>query len=199
MIPYRVGALVDSSIDEPLVTVSDDRRIYAYFSMAESQMLDLIEQYGSLDEACAGMSDVGLRLGNGSVYGLTGRIDAISGTVDEGTGAVRIRAVFENPQHLLRNGGSATVSVPTSYKNRIIIPQTATYELQNRIFVWKVVDGRTRSAPVTVCKYNDGRNYIVEAGIEAGDVIVAEGAGLLQEGIRVLPSEEGESENETAL
>lgn len=199
MIPYRVGALVDSSIDEPLVTVSDDRRIYAYFSMAESQMLDLIEQYGSLDEACAGMSDVGLRLGNGSVYGLTGRIDAISGTVDEGTGAVRIRAVFENPQHLLRNGGSATVSVPTSYKSRIIIPQTATYELQNRIFVWKVVDGRTRSAPVTVCKYNDGRNYIVEAGIEAGDVIVAEGAGLLQEGIRVLPSEEGESENETAL
>lgn len=89
--------------------------------------------------------------------------------------------------------------MPTSYKNRIIIPQTATYELQNRIFVWKVVDGRTRSAPVTVCKYNDGRNYIVEAGIEAGDVIVAEGAGLLQEGIRVLPSEEGESENETAL
>ncbi len=114
MIPYRVGALVDSSIDEPLVTVSDDRRIYAYFSMAESQMLDLIEQYGSLDEACAGMSDVGLRLGNGSVYGLTGRIDAISGTVDEGTGAVRIRAVFENPptpapQRRQRNGFGADI------------------------------------------------------------------------------------------
>ena len=51
MIPYRIGALVNSSISEPLVTVSDDSQIYAYFSMAESQMLDLIQQYGSLEEA----------------------------------------------------------------------------------------------------------------------------------------------------
>ena len=199
MIPYRVGALVDSNIDEPLVTVSDDGRIYAYFSMAESQMLDLIQQYGSLEEAREKMPDVGLRLGNGSTYDLTGRIDAISGTVDEGTGAVRLRAVFENPRHLLRNGGSASVSVPTSFSDRIIIPQSATYELQNRIFVWKVVDGKTQSAPVTVYKYNDGTSYIVESGLEIGDVIVSEGAGLLHEGIEIMPSAGGESENDAAL
>ena len=122
MIPYRVGALVDSNIEEPLVTVSDDERIYAYFSMAESQMLDLIQQYGSLEEARDKMPDVGLRLGNGSLYDLTGRIDAISGTVDEGTGAVRLRAVFENPRHLLRNGGSATVTPPTLPESRIVNP-----------------------------------------------------------------------------
>ena len=185
MIPYRIGALVDSNIEEPLVDVSDDRQIHAYFSMAENQMLDLIQQYGSLEEARAKMSDVTLRMGNGAMYELAGRIDAISGTVDEGTGAVRLRAVFPNPHHLLRSGGSATISIPTLFRDRIIIPQSATYELQNRIFVWKVVDGVTRSAPITVYKYNDGQNYIVESGLEVGDVIVAEGAGLLHEGIRV--------------
>lgn len=199
MIPYRVGALVDSNIDEPLVTVSDDGRIYAYFSMAESQMLDLIQQYGSLEEAREKMPEVGLRLGNGSMYDLAGCIDAISGTVDEGTGAVSLRAVFENPRHLLRNGGSGSVSVPTRFSKRIIIPQSATYELQNRIFVWKVVDGKTQSAPITVYKYNDGTSYIVESGLEVGDVVVAEGAGLLHEGVQITPSAGGESENDAAL
>ena len=185
MIPYRIGALVDSSIDEPLVTVSDDRQIHAYFSMAENQILDLLQRYGSLEEARAKMPDVRLRMGNGAMYDLAGRIDAISGTVDEGTGAVRLRAVFPNPRHLLRSGGSASVIVPTRYEACMLIPQTATYELQNRIFVWKVVDGVTQSAPITVCKYNDGQNYIVESGLAVGDVIVAEGAGLLHEGIRI--------------
>lgn len=185
MIPYRIGALVDSSIAEPLVTVSDDEQIHAYFSMAENQMLDLIQQYGSLEEARAMMPDVRLRMGNGAMYDLAGRIDAISGTVDEGTGAVRLRAAFPNPHHLLRSGGSASVIVPTRYEDCMLIPQTATYELQNRIFVWKVVNGVTQSAPITVYKYNDGQNYIVESGLAVGDIIVAEGAGLLHEGIRI--------------
>lgn len=129
------------------------------------------------------------------MYDLAGRIDAISGTVDEGTGAVRLRAVFENPDHLLRNGGSASVSVPTHFSECIIIPQSATYELQNRIFVWKVVDGKTQSAPVTVYKYNDGTSYIVESGLDVGDVIVAEGAGLLHEGIQITPAAGDDSEN----
>lgn len=193
MIPYRVGALVSSSISEPLVTVSDDSEIYAYFSMAENQMLDLMAQYGSLEEARTRMPAVKLTMSNGKEYGSEGRIDAISGTVDEGTGVVTLRAAFPNEGHLLRNGGSGTVSVPSVHTNSIVIPQAATYELQNRVFVWKVVDGKTQSAPVTVYKYNDGQNYIVLSGLEVGDVIIAEGAGLLREGIVV------KQENQTAL
>lgn len=185
MIPYRVGALVNSSIAEPLVTVSDDAEIYAYFSMAESQMLDLIQQYGSLEEACRQLPSVGLTLSNGKAYAEQGRIDAISGTVDEGTGGVTLRAVFPNQRHLLRNGGSGVVSVPTEHKDCIIIPQSATYELQNRVFTWKVVDGKTQSAPITIYKYNDGQTYIVLSGLQAGDVIIAEGAGLMREGTAV--------------
>lgn len=185
MIPYRVGALVNSSITEPLVTVSDDQEIYAYFSMAENQMLDLIQQYGSLEEACQKLPQVGLTMSNGKNYPDAGRIDAISGTVDEGTGGVTLRAVFPNKGHLLRNGGSGIVSVPTEHKNCITIPQSATYELQNKVFTWKVVDGKTQSAPITVYKYNDGQTYIVLSGLKTGDVIIAEGAGLMREGTAV--------------
>ena len=179
MIPYRVGALVSSSITEPLVTVSDDAEIYAYFSMAENQMLDLIQEYGSLEEACRKMPAVTLTMSNGNVYKEAGHINAISGTVDEGTGGVTLRAAFPNQAHLLRNGGSGIVSIPTVYKDCIVIPQSATYELQNRIFTWKVVDGKTQSAPISVYKYNDGKTYIVLSGLKAGDVIIAEGAGLM--------------------
>lgn len=182
MIPYRVGALVSSSIEEPLVTVSDDENIYAYFSMAENQMLDMIYEYGSLEEACNKLPAVTLTMSNGKKYTEEGRIDAISGTVDESTGGVLFRAVFPNKGHLLRNGGSGTISVPAELKGCIVIPQSATYELQNRIFVWKVVDGRTKSTPVTVYKYNDGQTYIVLSGLTPGDVIIADGAGLMSEG-----------------
>ena len=185
MIPYRVGALVSSSITEPLVTVSDDSDIYAYFSMAENQMLDLISQYGSLEEACNNMPAVSLTLSNGKEYAEQGSIDAISGTVDPGTGGVTLRAVFPNQGHLLRNGGSGVISVPTEYSNCIIIPQSATYELQNKIFTWKVVDGKTQSTPISVYKYNDGKTYIVLSGLKPGDVIIAEGAGLIREGTPV--------------
>lgn len=185
MIPYRVGALVGSSMAEPLVTVSDDAEIYAYFSMAESQMLDLVQEYGSLEEACRKLPPVSLTMSNGRTYAEKGRIDAISGTVDEGTGGVMLRAVFPNKGHLLRNGGSGTVAVPTEHRDCIIIPQSATYELQNRVFAWKVVDGKTQSAPITVYKYNDGKTYIVLSGLEKGDVIIAEGAGLMREGTAV--------------
>ena len=195
MIPYRVGALVSSTISEPLVTVSDDSEVYAYFSMSENQILDLIQQYGSLQKAKEQMPQVELLLSNGSAYTQPGKIDAISGTVDEGTGAVGLRATFVNPDGLLRNGGSGSVVVPTVHKNSLVIPQSATYELQNRIFVWKVVDGKTQSAPITVYKYNDGQNYIVLSGLAVGDIIVAEGAGLLHEGIVV----DIEQPNDSAL
>ena len=199
MIPYRVGALVSSSITEPLVTVSDDAEVYAYFSMTESQILDLIQQYGSLQKAKEQMPEVKLLMSNGSTYALPGKIDAISGTVDEGTGAVSLRAAFANPDGLLRNGGSGSVEIPTVYKNSLVIPKTATYELQNRIFVWKVVDGKTQSAPITVYKYDDGQNYIVLSGLTVGDVIVAEGAGLLHEGIAIDIEQSTTQPNDSAL
>ena len=182
MIPYRVGALVSSNITQPLVTVSDDSRIYAYFSMAENQMLDMVKQYGSLKEAIKQMPEVELVMSNGDLYEHTGKINAISGTISESTGAVSIRAVFSNRNHLLRNGGSGTIIIPVSLKDCIAIPQAATFELQDRIFVYKVVNGKASATEIHVTPQNNGIEYIVTNGLEVGDIIVAEGAGLIKEG-----------------
>ena len=182
MIPYRVGALVNSNITQPLVTVSDDSRVYAYFSMAENQMLDMVKQYGSLDNAIRQMPQVELIMSNGDRYEHTGKINAISGTISESTGSVSIRAVFNNRNHLLRNGGSGTIIIPTTLNGCMVIPQSATYELQDRIFVYKVVDGKASSTEIHIAPQNNGVEYIVTDGLEVGDIIVAEGAGLIKEG-----------------
>ena len=181
MIPYRVGALVNSSIAQPLVTVSDDSRVYAYFSMAENQMLDMVQQYGSLNNAIRQMPEVELVMSNGEKYEHTGKINAISGTISESTGAVSIRAVFNNRNHLLRNGGSGTIIIPMTLQNCMVIPQSATYELQDRVFVYKVVDGKASSTEIHIAPQNNGVEYIVTDGLEVGDIIVAEGAGLIKE------------------
>ena len=196
MIPYRVGALVSSSIAQPLVTVSDYSRVYAYFSMAENQMLDLIQQYESLDNAMKQMPAVDLIMSNGSLYEHKGKINAISGTISETTGAVSIRAVFPNRQHLLRNGGSGTVVIPVERKGCIVIPQTATYELQDRVFVYKVIDGKASSTEIHVSPQNNGTEYIVERGLEVGDIIIAEGAGLIKEGTVIKTKETSAQEAE---
>ena len=192
MIPYRVGALVNSNIAQPLVTVSDDSKVYAYFSMAENQMLDMVQEYGSLNNAIKQMPEVELIMSNGETYEHTGKINAISGTISESTGAVSLRAVFNNRNHLLRNGGSGTIIIPTTLKDAIIIPQSATYELQDRVFVYKVIDGKASATEIRISPQNNGVEYIVEAGLEVGDVIIKEGAGLVKEGAVIKSKEEAE-------
>lgn len=185
MIAYRVGALVSSSISEPLVTLSDDSNVYAYFSLNESQITSLTEQYGSLDEFMKRMEDVELQMAGGKMYGEKGHISAVSGIVTTGTGTVILRADFPNDRGLLRSGGSATVMVPTTLAQVVVIPQSATYELQNKTFVYKVVNGKAQSDPVTLYRLNNGTEYVVEEGLQPGDVIIAEGAGLVKEGVNV--------------
>ena len=182
MIPYRVGALVGSNITEPLVTVSDDGDIFAYFSMAETQMLEMVRQYGSMKDALGNMPEVEFQMSNGEIYPVKGHIDAVSGTINNSTGAISFRAVFPNPDRLLRDGATGAVIIPAVYNNCIVIPQSATYELQDKVFAYKVVNGKANSTEIKIVPNNNGREYIVSAGLEIGDTIVSEGAGLLKEG-----------------
>ena len=188
MIPYHVGALVSSNIAEPLISVCDDSEMWVYFSLSEREVTDLTLQYGSLEAFMQGMPDVTLLLSNGKEYGQKGRVNAVSGIVDASTGAVSLRAVFPNKDHLLRNGGTGTVVISTVRNQVIVIPQTATFELQNKVFVYRVVDGKTAQTEIKVAPLDDGTSYIVEEGLSEGDVIIAEGAGLLREGVDVKAS-----------
>lgn len=198
MIPYRVGSLVSSTIDEPLVTVSDDSEVYVYFSMAERQVQNLIQKYGSLQGAIRQMPEVELQMSNGNIYAYKGRIDAVSGTIGNTTGAVSLRAVFPNPDRLLREGGSGTVVIPSFVEDCIVIPQAATFELQDRILVYKVVNGVATSQEITVRDQNNGSEYIVESGLNVGDSIISEGAGLVREGtvVRARQGEKTETKDE---
>ena len=186
MIPYHVGALVSSNIAEPLISVCDDSEMWVYFSLSEREVTDLTLQYGSLERFMQQMPDVSLLMSNGTEYGQKGRVDAVSGIVDANTGAVSLRAVFPNREHLLRNGGTGTVVVSTLRNNVFVIPQTATFELQNKVFVYRVVEGKTQQTEIEVAPLDDGKTYIVESGLKEGDVIIAEGAGLMREGTEVI-------------
>jgi membrane fusion protein (multidrug efflux system) len=180
-LPYRVGALVSAAMAKPLTTVSDNSNMYVYFSMSENQMLNLVRKYGSKDKAIAEMPSLQLQLNDGSIYPEEGRIETISGVIDSSTGTVSLRAVFPNQGGLLTSGGSGSVIIPVKRENCIVIPQNITFEAQDRVFVYKYVDGKTQSAAVEVTRVNGGQEYIVESGLQPGDVIVAEGVGLLRD------------------
>lgn len=184
-LPFRAGALVSPSMPQPLTTVSDNSDMYVYFSMTENQLLALSRQYGDMDEAVKNMPEVQLQLNDGSVYSVNGRIESISGVIDRQTGTVVTRAVFPNASRLLHSGASGSVLVPTVYKQCIVIPQGATVQMQDKILVYKVVDGKAVSALVSVAPISDGREYIVLDGLKPGEEIVAEGAGLIREGTQV--------------
>ncbi len=183
MTSIRVGDLVSSAMTEPLITVTDNSQIYAYFCISEKEAVKLLRQYGSIEKAIASYPPVYLTLSDGSPYGITGKIDAISNIVEDSV--IRLRAVFDNPSGLLINGASANISIPFPRENCIVVPMEATFEIQDKIFVYKVVDGKATAAMIEVFELNNGKEYIVESGLSAGDVIVATGAGLLKEGTYV--------------
>lgn len=185
MIAYRTGALVSPSSAQPLTQVSDNRRVRAYFSVSENTLQSLLAQYGSTQGALERMPEVSLKLSDGTLYEHKGHIDAISGNIDASTGSVSLRASFENPEGKLRNGGSGTVVLPYVVAGGIVIPQESTFELQDKIFVYKVVEGKAQSAEIRVLAQNDGKNYVVLSGLAVGDEIIAEGAGLVREGTPV--------------
>lgn len=182
MTNFRVGALVSSSMSDPLIRVSDNSQMYVYFSMSEKQILSLTARYGSLDKALEAFPAISLELNDGSTYEREGKIDVISGIIDKTTGSVSLRAVFDNPDRRLLSGGAANVIIPYDKTDCLVIPQGGTYEIQDRIFAYKVVDGKAVSTPIEVFSINNGTEYIVENGLQEGDVIVSEGAGLLKDG-----------------
>lgn len=190
-LPYRVGALVSASIPQPLTTVSDNSDVYVYFSMTENQLLNLTRQYGSIANTLKNMPDIQLQLNDGSIYDQTGRIESISGIIDTSTGSVQLRAAFPNKGGLLHSGGAGSIILPVNYTDCIVVPQVATFELQDKVYVYKVVDGKATSSMIDVEKINNGREYIVKSGLVPGDVIVAEGVGLLREGTPIVAKTQG--------
>lgn len=181
-LPFRVGTLVGPNDATPMTSVSDNSEMYVYFSMTESQVLSLTRQFGSLENALQSLPAIELKLNDGTIYQEKGRIEAISGIIDPTTGAITVRAKFPNRERLLLSGGSGNVIMPYNRPECVVIPQSSTYEIQDKVFVYAVVNGEAKSRMIEVFPISNGKEYVIESGVAPGDTIVVEGVGLLRDG-----------------
>lgn len=189
-IPFREGSLASPSMAQPLTTVSDNSQVYAYFSLTEKDILDMTENGAkSLEQQIAQMPAVRLQLADGSIFPVEGKVATVSGVIGTGTGAATVRALFDNPNGMLRSGSTGQIVIPMHQENAIVIPQKATFELQDRKFVYVVNDSnKVISTPISISKVNDGQIYVVTSGLEPGNVIALEGVGnKLRPNMEIVP------------
>lgn len=184
-LPYRVGALVSASLTIPLTTISDNSEVYVYFSLPESKMLNLVKQYGSAEKALKAMPPVSLTLDDGTRYDRQGRVESISGVFDKQTGSVSLRAMFPNPDGLLHSGGAGSIALEQSQQGVVVIPQSTTFEIQDKVFAYRLVKGKAVATPIQVEAVN-AKQYHVVGGLSKGDVIVAEGVSMVQDGMEII-------------
>ena len=192
-LPYRVGALVSASSQQPLTTVSNNSTMQVYFSMTEKDLLEMTKNVGGIHAAIQSYPAVKLQLADGSIYNQPGKVATVSGVIDPTTGTVSMRADFPNPDRLLKTGASGSIVVPHVASSAVIIPQDAVVEVQDKHFVYVVgKDNKVKYTPVTINPQNDGKTYIITSGLNIGDRFVVNGVSSLQDGMEIKPVTEAQ-------
>lgn len=185
-LPFKVGTLV--SAGNTLTTVSNISSMEVYFSMTEKDVLEMGKNAGGLAGALKDMPAVKLKLADGNIYGFDGTVTKMSGVIDPTTGSVQMIAVFQNPEKLLKSGGSGTIVIPHSNSSAIVIPQAAVSEVQNKKFVYVVdKDNKAKYTEIKVDPQNDGNSYVVTEGLKAGDKFITNGITKLSDGMEIVP------------
>ena len=190
-IRLRQGTLVGPNDTTPLTTVSDIEQVYAYFSMNESDYLNFIQstEGENRQEKVDNFPEVSLVLTNGATYEEKGKIQTVTGQVNQNTGTVSFRAIFDNPNQLITNGNSGTIKIPVTYEDATVVPQNSTFEQQGKVLAYKVGEGNKVSSAAIETKAAIGNLYVIESGLQKGDKIVAKGAGKLRPGAEIQPQE----------
>lgn len=188
-IPFRQGTLLTENQATPLTTLSDISQIYAVFSIGESEFQRFKSLYkgATIQEKLASVPPVKLRLSDGSTYIHEGKLESLSGEFDRATGSIGLRARFPNEEGLLRSGNSGTVTLEASFDGIILVPQSATVELQDKVFVFVVQKGNTVRKQVISVAGRSGDHFIVMAGVRPGELIVTAGVDKLQDGAVIKP------------
>ena len=191
-INYRVGSLVSSSSAMPVTTLAEVSSLYAYFTIASTDLSKLVADSVSsrTTDIVAALPEVELIFSDGSVYPLKGKVETVSGIVSATTGGISLRAKFDNPDHTLRSGDFANVRIPQAIKNIIPVPQSATYEQQGKKFVYILqADSTITSKEIKFIEDNEGQNYYATCGVAQGDKIVLENVSRLTNGQKIVPAE----------
>jgi len=188
-IPFRLGSLVSKNQVEWLTLLCDVSQVYAYFSVSENDFTHFRQQYPgrTMQEKLQQIPPVSLVMSDGSRYPEKGAIGSISGQFDQTTASLRIRAVFPNPQGLLRSGNTGKVVFELPVHNALLVPQAATVELQDKIFVFFLEKGNKVRERVVRVSGKSGNNYIVSYGLKQGDIIVTAGIEKLKNGMVINP------------
>ncbi|HET6254371.1 MAG TPA: efflux RND transporter periplasmic adaptor subunit [Puia sp.] len=188
-IPYKTGSLVGRGETLPLTVLSDVREVYAYFSMSESDFLHFTDKSAgaTIADKIKTLPPVQLELADKSIYPVKGRIELMEGQFDKTMGTISFRAIFPNADGLLRTGSTGRIRIPQTSTATVPVPQTATYELQDKIFVYTVGDSnKVSSRPLHVVAKTTGW-YLVDKGVRPGDRIVYAGMDRLQDGAVITP------------
>lgn len=192
-LPFKKGALVSAS--NTLTTVSDVSTVEVFFSMSEPDILGMSKNAGSVAGVLKEMPAVKLQLADGTIYNQPGRVVKMSGVIDASTGAYTLIAHFANPQRLLKSGGAGQIVVPHVSNDAVIIPQEATVQVQDKIFVYVVgSDNKVKYTAIKVNPQDDGINYIVTDGFHSGDRYVCKGITKLTDGEQIKPLTEQQYE-----
>jgi membrane fusion protein (multidrug efflux system) len=192
-LPFKTGSLVSSNSAQPLTTVSNTSKVYAYFSLNEKQLLDFSNIYkgSTLAAQMKNIPDVSLVLADGNVYAQNGKIESINSQINTKTGSASLRATFPNPVSLLKSGASASVRIPRHLENVILIPQKSTMDLQGKKFVYVLGDSsKIVNTEIEVMDITKGNFFVVTKGLKAGDKIVLEGFQSLKNGFKIKPEEQ---------
>ena len=129
------------------------------------------------------------------MYEFDGKIDAVSGVIEQSTGSVSMRAIFPNSKNILRSGGMANVIFPYTIENVIVIPQRVTVEIQDKKFVYVVQpDSTVKYTEIQISPLNDGQNFLVTSGLKSGERIVTEGVQTLSDGRKIIPITEAQKQ-----
>lgn len=188
-LPKKRGSLVSPTDPEPLTGLSDVHEVYAYFSLGETDFTNFKSQNQgkTLNDKLKKLPAVSLVLPGDTVYPYKGKIDMVDGKFDKNTGAITLRAIFPNAQSLLRSGNTGKIRLQEQHNNAVVVPQTATVEVQDKIFVYVVGDSNKVSKQPLNIIGKSGTDYIVKEGVKAGDRIVFSGLDHLTDGIIIHP------------
>jgi len=186
-IPFKTGSLVGRGEDQPLTVLSDVSEIYAYFSMSETDFIAFKSQFAgnTIEEKIKKVPAVDLVLADDSTFAQKGKIGTVERQFDKTMGAISFRATFRNPGGILRSGNTGKIRIPQMFTSVLIVPQEATFEIQDKIFVYAVADSnKIVTKPITI----SGRTanyYYVSNGIKEGEkIVLSSQSTLLMGGLR---------------
>lgn len=188
-IPFKTGSLVGMNTSQALTVISDINEVYAYFSLSENEFIQFKNQNegNTIEEKIKMMPPVELVLPDGSLYAQKGKIQIVTGQFNNTIGAITFRAAFPNTDRLLRSGNTGKVRISKELKNALVVPQEATFEIQDKVFVFAVGDSnKVASKPLTISGKTQAY-YFVESGVKANEKIVFAGIGNLQDGMVIVP------------